>query len=259
MLVSLALVRLPPRPEHHGQGALWAEIVTGFRVAREDAGIRTALLLTCLVSVLVAPFIALIPVYAITIFHHGAAGTSLLATAQGVGAIGAAVLTGTLADRWGRRVLVSRMSLTLGVVAVAYWLVPRFWMAVLLLAVLGGAYLSTLTGVNATCMSRVSRLLQARVSSLYTMVLGVGYALGLLGLSWLGDHVGLRLTMASAAGGLIVGVLWMKRRGVLGLLDGPAHFLGRDEVTFRVPTLAGHATIKEVPGAHDTGPGVRVG
>jgi len=251
VLVSLVLVQLPPRAEHPGQGALWAEIVTGFRVAREDAGIRTALLLTSLVSVLVAPFIALIPVYAITLFHHGAAGTSLLATAQGVGAIAAAVLTGTLADRWGRRRLVSRMTLTLGAVAAAYWLVPQFWMAVMLLTVLGGAYLSTLTAVAATCISRVSRLLQARVSSLYTMVLGVGYALGLLGLSWLGDHVGLRLTMASAAGFFTLAVLWMKRRGQLALLEGPAHFLGRDLVTFNVPTLAGAATMKEVPGARD--------
>ena len=236
-----------------GARHLWAEIVTGFRVAREDAGIRTALVLTCLISVLVAPFIALIPVYAITVFGHGAAGTSLLATAQGVGAIAAAVLTGTLADRWGRRRLVSRMTLTLGVVATAYWVVPRFWMAVVLVAMLGGAYLSTLTGVIATCMSRVSRLLQARVSSLYTMVLGVGYAMGLLALSWLGDHLGLRLVMATAAALLTASVAWMRRRGLLALLDGPAQFLGRDEVTFAVPTLAGPATMKEVPGAKNTG------
>src|SRR5262249_21991922 len=120
VLVSLALVQLPGRPTGT-HGHLWAEIRTGFRVAREDAGIRTALVLTLLVSVLVAPFIALIPVVAINLFGHGAAGTSLLATAQGVGAIAAAVLTGTLADRWGRRRLVSRMTLALGLVATAYW------------------------------------------------------------------------------------------------------------------------------------------
>jgi len=192
-------------------------------------------------------------VYAINVFGHGATGTSVLATAQGVGAIAAAVLTGTLADRWGRRRLVSRMTLALGVVAVGYWLAPQFWMAVVLVALLGGAYLSTLTGVNATCMSRVSRLLQARVSSLYVMVLGVGYATGLLALSWLGDHVGLRLTMATAALLLTVSVAWMHRRGLLALLDGPAQFLGRDEVTFAVPTLAGPATMKEVPVAKSTG------
>jgi MFS family permease len=253
VLVSLVLVQLPPRAEHDGQGQLWAEIVTGFRVAREDAGIRTALILTGLVSVLVAPFIALIPVYAITIFGHGAAGTSLLATAQGVGAIGAAVLTGTLADRWGRRRLVSRMTLTLGMVAAAYWLAPRFWMAAVLVALLGGAYLSTLTGVNATCMSRVSRLLQARVSSLYTMVLGVGYAVGLLALSWIGDRVGLRLTMVTTATVLTVTVAWMRRRGTLALLDGPAQFLGRGEVTFEVPTLAGPAPVRQ-PAARETVP-----
>lgn len=248
VLVSLAMVHLPERPAGN-HGHLWAEIRTGFRVAREDAGIRTALVLTLLVSVLVAPFIALIPVYAITIFHHGAAGTSLMATAQGIGAISAAVLTGSLADRWGRRRLVSRTTFVLGLVAIAYWLAPWFGLAVGLLAVLGGAYLATLTGINATCMSRVSRLLQARVSSLYTMVLGAGYACGLLALSWLGDHAGLRLTMTTAASLLVVAVLWLKRRGTLGLLDGPAHFLGRAEVTFEVPTLAGPATVKEVPRA----------
>src|SRR5215468_9328502 len=78
---------------------------------------------------------------AAAVFGHGASGTSLLATAQGVGAIAAAVLTGTLADRWGRRRLVSRMTLLLGTVAAAYWLVPHFWMAVVLVALLGGAYL----------------------------------------------------------------------------------------------------------------------
>ena len=252
VLVSLALVQLPPRAPHDGTTDLWAEIVTGFRVAREDAGIRTALILTCLISVLVAPFIALIPVVAINLFGHGAAGTSLLASAQGIGAIGAAVVTGTLADRWGRRRLVSRMTLALGLVATAYWVAPQFWMAVALVAMLGGTYLATLTGVNATCMSRVSRLLQARVSSLYTMVLGAGYGAGLLALSWLGDQFGLRLTMASTAALLTLSVLWMRRRGLLRQLDGPAQFLGRESVTFDVPTLAGPATIKEVPVARET-------
>src|SRR5262249_34858497 len=88
---------------------------------------------------------------------------------------------------------------------------------------------------------------QARVSSLYTMVLGAGYAIGLLALSWLGDHVGLRLVMATAAALLTVSVGWMRRRGLLALLDGPAQSPGRGEVTFAVPALAGPATMKEVP------------
>jgi MFS family permease len=252
VLVSLVLVRLPPRPAHAGHGELWAgsspgsggprgrrhphragpdlpHLGAGRAVHRAHPGLR----------------------------HHPLRprrrGHLAAGDRAGRGAIAAAVLTGTLADRWGRRRLVSRMTLTLGVVAAAYWLVPRFWMAVVLVAVLGGAYLSTLTGVNATCMSRVSRLLQARVSSLYTMVLGAGYGLGLLSLSWLGDRVGLRLTMVTAAALLTGSVAWMKRRGLLALLDGPAQFLGRNEVTFNDPTLAGPATMKEVPVAKATG------
>jgi hypothetical protein len=55
--------------------------------------------------------------------------------------------------------------------------------------------------------------------------------------------------MASAAVLLTLSAAWMKRRGMLRRLDGPAQFLGREEVTFAVPTLAGPATMKEVPGA----------
>ena len=54
--------------------------------------------------------------------------------------------------------------------------------------------------------------------------------------------------MATAAALFTLTVVWMKRRGLLALLDGPTQFLGRDEVTFRVPTLAGPATMKESPG-----------
>ena len=55
--------------------------------------------------------------------------------------------------------------------------------------------------------------------------------------------------MTTAALLLVVVVVWLQRRGTLGLLDGPAQFLGREEVTFEVPTLAGPATVKEIPRA----------
>jgi MFS family permease len=57
--------RRPPRP-------LWRGIRDGFAVARRDPGIRMALTAVLSISTLVAPFIGLVPVFALRVFHRGA-------------------------------------------------------------------------------------------------------------------------------------------------------------------------------------------
>jgi predicted MFS family arabinose efflux permease len=80
-----------------------------------------------------------------------------------------------------------------------YWLSPTLPLAASVIFVLGGAYMMLMTGTNAFCQSRAPRELQARVSSLYSMVLGGGYSLGVWGLGALADRVGLRFVMVTAS------------------------------------------------------------
>jgi predicted MFS family arabinose efflux permease len=244
--VEVATVQLPP-PEPRPHGQLWAEIRTGIRVAQEDAGIRTALWVTFAVGTLVAPFIGLLPVFAIQALGRGAAGTSLLASAQGVGAVGAAVLSGFLADRWGRQRLLVRASTTLGVLASLYWLAPSFGLAVLGITLLGAAYLTTLSSLSSICLSRVSRLLQARVASLYGLVLSTSYGVGLLALGWASDRFGLRRVMVSAALLCLVVVLRLERRGRFSGVDGPARFLGTPTPMVALPHVPGPDPVEDVP------------
>lgn len=245
VIVAVATVRLPaPEPRLHGH--LWAEIRTGVRVAHEDAGIRTALWLTFSVGALVAPFIGLLPVFAIQELGRGASGTSLLATAQGVGAIAAALVAGSLAVRWGRERLLTRASAALATLAALYWLSPSFGLAVLGIACLGASYLATLSTLSSVCLSRVSRLLQARVASLYGLVLSTSYGLGLLALGWAGDHFGIRRVMVTAALLCLAVVAVLKRQGGFSGIDAPAHFLGTPTPLLTLPHVPGPDPVEEV-------------
>jgi predicted MFS family arabinose efflux permease len=180
-------------------GALWVDIGRGVEVARKDAGIRLVLSSTPVIAVLVAPFIGLVPVFAIKVFHQGASATSLLVTSQGAGAVMAAVGLGALVDAFGRKRVLEGVMLVLGPVAALYWLAPSLGLAAAGIFFLGASYMICMTGIHTICQTRVPRELRARISSLFSMLLNGGYALGVWLQGALADRVGVRFITVSAA------------------------------------------------------------
>ncbi len=199
VLVALSRVQVPPRETSKVSTGLWKQIAHGFSVARGDADISLMLWSTLIVAGLVAPFIGLVPVFAIREFGHGAAATSLLVTCQGAGAVTAALVVGTLVDSLGQRRLLGYLALFIGAVSALYWLSPTLPVAAMGIFVLGANYMMLMSGTHAYCQSRVPRELQARMSSLYSMVLGGGYAVGVWGLGALADRVSLRFVMITSS------------------------------------------------------------
>lgn len=201
LAVLVALWRVQPqgRPSSQAREELWPGICRGARVASDDAGLFLLMGSTLVISALVAPFIGLVPVFAIRVFHQGAAATSLLVAAQGVGAVSAAVMLGPLVERFGRRRVLEWSLLLIGPVAALYWLAPTLHLAALAIVGLGALYMASLTGLNTSIQLRVSRELQARISSLYSMMLGVGYAVGVWLQGSLADRVGVRFITVTCA------------------------------------------------------------
>ncbi|HYO56399.1 MFS transporter [Archangium sp.] len=210
VLVALSRVRSSGRASALSRERLWPGIVRGARVAREDAGLFLVMMGTLAVSALVAPFIGLVPVFAIRVFHQGAAATSLLVAAQGVGAVLAAVMLGPLVAWFGRQRLLEACLLLIGPMAALYWMAPTLHLAALAIVGLGSLYMATLTGLNTSCQLRVPRELQARIHSLYSMMLGVGYAVGVWLQGALADRVGVRFVTTSAAVLLLALVLSLR-------------------------------------------------
>jgi MFS family permease len=200
VLLSLALIRVPPLPRRDASlRRVWHTIAEGVTAARRDAGIRTALLLLLATTFLVSPFIGLVPAVAIKVFHRGAAGTSALVTAQGAGAVAAALAAGPLAARIGRGRLLVGALLLVGPIAAAYGLAPAFPLAVAGILLLGFCYLLVLSGTSTVCQLRAPRALRARVASLFMLCVAGGHSLGLVVQGWLADRVGLPAVTATTA------------------------------------------------------------
>jgi MFS family permease len=201
--------RQVPPTEHH----LWAQIRHGAHTAWRTAGTRSPIVMVAIVAFLLSPFIAFVPTMAIEIFHSGSTGTSWLVTAQGVGAVIAAVWMPNVARRTSRLAVIQGSVLVMVLAVVAYGLAPNLWLSVLAMVVIGGAYIGTLTGLNSTVQLLAPAAERSRILSLYTMSLSLAYPFGAFLQSFLVKSVGLRETTVASAiiTALVVGGLRLRR------------------------------------------------
>ncbi len=229
---ALMAVRLPRRPSKEVTNQLLAEIRRGVGVAWAEPGCRAAITLIGLTALIAAPFIGLIPAVAIDSLGlvgrpRQAAGTSTLVVAQGIGAVLGLMIVPSLAARVGRVRVLRGAMLALGPLLVLYGLMPNLWSASLSLVLLGGCYLSVLTGLNAVVQLRVPGVARARVLSLFTFSLATSYTLGLVGQGALArrlGHAGVRVVTIGS--GLIfvalAAALMLRRSAWFESLGDPA-------------------------------------
>jgi MFS family permease len=121
---------------------------------------------------------AVFPVLAATTFHAGAQGLGLLYSAPGVGAVVAALASGQVARsrRLGRIIVIAIVAW--GVAIIAFGFTKSLWVALILLAVAGGADSFSAVCRN-TIMQRIAPdELRGRLTSLYFMVVTGGPNLG---------------------------------------------------------------------------------
>ena len=208
VFVAIAVLTLPP-PHHDGTSILRA-IRGGIAYTRRDPGLRAVMTLVILNSFLAAPFIALVPAMAIKVFERGAAATSLLTTAQGVGAVVMALSLGWLAGRFGSRRTLLAVLGVLPAAIVAYAYAPTLWVSALTIFVVGLLYLGALSSFMSIAQLRAPAAVRGRVLSLITMALGALYPLGSIIQGSLADRIGLR--QVTALSGLLLAV------GLVGLL-----------------------------------------
>jgi MFS family permease len=199
VIVALLLVRLPPPAEAREEGSLWRRIAAGARGAAAEPGCRLAIASIAVTALLLSPFIALVPAVALKLFHNARTGTSVLITAQGVGAVLGALLLASVAARYGRRRLLVVDLAVLPLTLIAYALSPTLAVATAALLVVGAAYIGVLSGLGTVVQLRAPAELRARILSLYMVGLGVIYPLGAVVQGFLADRLGLRVVTTGAA------------------------------------------------------------
>jgi MFS family permease len=209
VLVALTFVVVPPPAPSTGPPHLLRRMAEGVRAAADEPGCRAAIVLIGVVALLASPFIALVPAMAIDALalgggHRGSIGTAVLVTAQGLGAVLAALVLPGVARRVGRGPQVVGALLALPAALAAYGLAPSLWWAAAALFVVGFCYLGVLSGLNTVVQLRAPEAARGRVLGLFMLSLGTVYPIGAVAQGAIASHVGVRAVTIAGALGLAV-------------------------------------------------------
>lgn len=179
-----------------------AAVRDGVDFARRTPGPRAMVPLMVIQVFVTAPFIGFIAQMATNVLGRGQTGTTVLVTAQGVGAVAAGASIGPLAHRWGlRRILVGSIVLCAPAL-VAYGAAPNLALAAGGLTVLGGAYMASLSACTTVTQKAATPELRGRAMAVNNFVLGSCYPIGLLVQGFAADRTSLRVVTIGSGSAL---------------------------------------------------------
>nr|WP_235031564.1 MFS transporter [Geminicoccus flavidas] len=192
--------------EHFG-GAFRA----GLRYARASRELHRVLLRSVLFFICASAIWALLPLVARQLLGGGAGFYGLLLGAVGAGAIiGAAVLPRIRARTGPDGVMLGATLITAAVTG-ALAAAPPQWLAVLLLLVLGAAWIAALTTLNGTIQAILPNWVRGRGLAIYLTVFSGASAAGSLLWGLVAEAIGLHGTLVAAAAALVVVAFAVRR------------------------------------------------
>ena len=209
----LTTYRLPRgNPARPGRGRLdWSALTVGFRIVVRSPFLTALILLALAPTVLVMPYINMMPVFARDVLDLGATGLGLLLAATGLGTVGGA-LSVARSDRlrsWPRAQIVTASAFTLLVLVFA--VTPVVVLAAALLFAAGwmsAAYLA----LNQTALQlNVDDEVRGRVFSVYLLTWGM-LPVGQLAVGTLTRLTGTPLAVVCACGLSLVCIALIVRR-----------------------------------------------
>ncbi|MGB8858017.1 MAG: dihydroxy-acid dehydratase [Ilumatobacteraceae bacterium] len=223
LAVCVAVVLVPFHQAHGERRPVFGALADGFRFARASPPMRAMLVRMIATIAIAAPFIAFVPQMATNVLGGGSNATSLLVTAQGVGAVVAAFTLGSVTRRLGLARVTSTALLALAPALIVYGVSPGLWLAVPALAVVGLAYGYAFISFAGVAQQSAPEALRGRVLAVNSFVLGVLYPVGSLVQGRLADAVGLRWVTAGSGLALLIAALLFSRLDAMSQPAASAH------------------------------------
>lgn len=223
VMIAVVLARIP-RQAVTARRSVLGSVRDGISFARTSAPVRAMVPIMALTVFVAAPFIGFIAQMATNVFDADQGGTSLLVTAQGVGAVVAGTALGSVSARFGVRTFLVGSIVVLAPALVAYGLAPNLWLAALAVLVTGGGYMAVLSACTSITQRSASSAERGRAMVVNNFLLGAAYPLGLLVQGVIADRWSLRT--ATAGSGVVLGgialvlLLWPRRfTGPIAVID----------------------------------------
>jgi MFS family permease len=217
VIVAVALVKVPHR--HGDRRPVFAALADGLRFAIAHPIMRRMLVVMVLTIGIASPFIAFVSQMATNVLHGDAKATSVLVTAQGIGAVTAAFTLGSVTKKFGVSAVMFGAVGLLCPALVAYAFAPHLWLAALMLMAIGLSYGYAFTSFASIAQHAAPDDMRGRVLAVNFMVLGILFPIGTLIQGQIADAIGLRWTTAGSglvlATGLVVLAPWQRRAAAL--------------------------------------------
>ncbi len=217
VIIAVALVKVPHR--EGDRRPIFGALADGMRFAVGHLVMRRMLVVMVLTIGIASPFIAFVSQMATNVFGGDARATSVLVTAQGIGAVAAAFTLGSVSKRLG---VTTVMFIGVGVLCpalVAYGLAPQLWLAAVMLMVVGLFYGYAFTSFASIAQQSAPDEMRGRVLAVNFLVLGILFPVGALIQGQIADAIGLRWTTAGSGIVLAVGMAalapWQRRAAAL--------------------------------------------
>jgi MFS family permease len=217
VIVAVALAKVPRRASD--RRPIFAALADGLRFAINHPAMRRMLVVMVLTIGIASPFIAFVSQMATNVLHGDARATSVLVTAQGIGAVAAAFTLGSVTKRFGVSTVMFGGVGVLCPALVAYAIAPHLWVAAVMLTLIGLCYGYAFTSFASITQQSAPDDMRGRVLAVNFLVLGILFPVGSLIQGQIADAIGLRWTTGGSGLVLAVGLLalapWQRRAAAL--------------------------------------------
>jgi MFS family permease len=222
-LVALARIRVAPTVTGSGkQRSFAADLREGIRYTATHPGIATLLVLLTALGIGGRPLNELLPGFAADVFHSGAGGLSILASAIGGGAILGGLWLGHRAHSADLIWVALGGSLMGALAAIMAIATESMWVAVPAVMIFGFCMSSAGIAIQTLIQLAAVRSMRGRVMGLYGLIFRGAPAIGALAAGLTSAHFGLRWPIFFGALLVIMVCLWT--------------YYGRQRITAALPT-----------------------
>ncbi len=171
LAVLFALARMDARGERRGKSeGILNDFKKGMRFIRGDKGIKHAVALIAIFSLVGLPYISLLPVFAGEVFQRGAKGLGFLVGASGIGALTAALLIAAQREVKNNARLMAIAALCFSFALLFFSISKVFWLSLFIIMLGGWGMVSYLASANSFIQVSVPDELRGRVMSVYSFV-----------------------------------------------------------------------------------------
>jgi MFS family permease len=190
VITALFMMRMPPFPGSDLGSKSWQSLKNGLRYLVGERRIFGLVSLLAAFSMFGFAYLVLLPVFARDVLQIGVEGYGTLMTAQGIGALIAALTLATYGDRVpkGKILTLGRFGLALAVAILGVSRQP--WLSAAAITLAGFSLVAQFTVTNTLIQLIVPDDLRGRVMSAFSWSIGGFYPLGALLIGNLGDVLG---------------------------------------------------------------------